>query len=181
MFLRPLTLCALVASALLWQPQATAATQLRDEMTAAEFQAAGLDKLTPGELAALEAWLDAREAPEAPPAPQEAPVAPPPQVPTPEQAFGSEDVPKPKVKAGEPAQPEDLDRIEAHYVGEFRGWDGYTRFPLDNGQVWMQSEPGKFRIRARENPKVTIVRGLFGAYYLTVEGYGKRIKVTRIK
>jgi len=47
---------ALVASMVL---AATSPLQLREAMSAAEFQRMGLDKLTPSELAALETWISA--------------------------------------------------------------------------------------------------------------------------
>jgi hypothetical protein len=45
---------------------AVAASSLKEEMTATEFERAGLQKLTPGELAALESWLASRYSGKAP-------------------------------------------------------------------------------------------------------------------
>ena len=51
---------ALLALLLLWPGAAAAQEALQDKMTPAEFKAAGLDKLTPAELASLNAWLQGK-------------------------------------------------------------------------------------------------------------------------
>jgi hypothetical protein len=78
-------------------------------MTAAEFRASGLSKLTPAELTALNAWLSrfARAVTE--------------------------------VSNGAPAAAEAPAVVESRIDGEFQGWDGETIFRLQNGQIWQQS------------------------------------------
>jgi hypothetical protein len=71
-------------------------------------------------------------------------------------------------------------KIKSNYVGEFTGWDGDTIFRLENGQVWQQAEQGRMSWRA-ENPEVTISRGMFGVYRLSVKGVNKKVKVKRIE
>jgi hypothetical protein len=71
-------------------------------------------------------------------------------------------------------------KITSNYVGEFTGWDGDTIFRLENGQVWQQAEQGRMSWRA-ENPEVTISRGMFGVYRLSVKGVNKKVKVKRIQ
>ncbi|HET7459902.1 MAG TPA: hypothetical protein VFJ82_01590 [Longimicrobium sp.] len=78
-------------------------------MTAAEFRASGLSKLTPAELAALNAWLS-RFA----------------------QAVT-------QVSNGTPAAAETPAVIETRIDGDFQGWEGETIFKLQNGQIWQQS------------------------------------------
>lgn len=83
-------------------------------------------------------------------------------------------------KAEESSQSEPSE-ITSRIVGEFRGWTGKTRFVLENGQVWVQAEDDTFTIRKMENPAVQLERGLLGAYFLSVEGYGSRVRVKRLK
>ena len=71
-------------------------------------------------------------------------------------------------------------KIKSNYVGAFTGWDGDTVFRLENGQVWQQAEQGRMSWRA-ENPEVTISRGMFGVYRLSVKGVNKKVKVKRIQ
>ncbi len=71
-------------------------------------------------------------------------------------------------------------KVKSRVVGEFTGWDGKTIFRLENGQVWQQAEQGRMSWRA-ENPEVTVSRGLFGVYRLSVKGVNKKIKVKRIE
>ncbi len=41
------------------------------------------------------------------------------------------------------AQVEDeTDQITSRILGEFKGWSGYTKFQLENGQIWQQSSEG---------------------------------------
>ena len=72
------------------------------------------------------------------------------------------------------------DRIENRLVGEFTGWRGNTTFTLENGQVWRQAEDGRLSFRS-DSPLVTIRRGAFGTYRLTVEGVNRAVRVRRIE
>ena len=79
------------------------------------------------------------------------------------------------------AQVEDeTDQITSRILGEFKGWSGYTKFQLENGQVWQQSREGLLIVRIN-NPTVTIKKSFFGTYNLNVEGVNSSIKVRRIQ
>ena len=79
------------------------------------------------------------------------------------------------------AQVEDeTDQITSRILGEFKGWSGYTKFQLENGQVWKQSSEGLLIVRIN-NPTVTIKKSFFGTYNLNVEGVNSTIKVRRIQ
>lgn len=162
-----------------------AAPSLRDVLSPAEFERAGLQKLTPEELEFLSARL-------LPPATATAPAAapaassPPPREPaaagrpetrlTGDAAFGRE-----REVQAEVEQVRQIPReIQSRIVGAFSGWGGATLFRLENGQVWQQAEPSVFAVDLNA-PEVTIRKGHFGAFYLTVEGYGSRVKVKRVK
>ena len=77
------------------------------------------------------------------------------------------------------AQVEDeTDQITSRILGEFKGWSGYTKFQLENGQVWQQSSEGLLIVRIN-NPTVIIKKSFFGTYSLNVEGINSSIKVRR--
>jgi len=79
------------------------------------------------------------------------------------------------------AQVEDeADQITSRILGEFKGWSGYTKFQLENGQIWQQSSEGLLIVRIN-NPTVTIKKSFFGTYNLNVEGVNSTIKVRRIQ
>ena len=79
------------------------------------------------------------------------------------------------------AQVEDeTDQITSRVLGEFKGWSGYTKFQLENGQIWQQSSEGLLIVRIN-NPTVTIKKSFFGTYNLNVEGVNSTIKVRRIQ
>jgi len=66
-------------------------------------------------------------------------------------------------------------------LGEFKGWDGYTKFELENGQVWQQSSAGVLRVKIN-NPTVTIKRSrMSDTYMLKVEGLNSSVRVKRIE
>ena len=79
------------------------------------------------------------------------------------------------------AQVEDeTNQITSRILGEFKGWSGYTKFQLENGQIWQQSSEGLLIIRIN-NPTVIIKKSFFGTYNLNVESVNSTIKVRRIQ
>ena len=136
-------------------------SSLEEKMSAKEFREAGLDKLTPEELAALNAWLGAKM--RWPSATAAAPVAD-------RRGFRDRD--------GDADESDNVTRID----GPFRGWRKLgERFVLNNGQVWEVTDaPSKFVVNLVD-PVVRIEEGAFSAWYLSVDGYNARVKVKRIK
>ena len=79
------------------------------------------------------------------------------------------------------AQVEDeTNQITSRILGEFKGWSGYTKFQLENGQIWQQSSEGLLIVRIN-NPTVSIKKSFFGTYNLNIEGVNSTIKVRRIQ
>jgi hypothetical protein len=78
------------------------------------------------------------------------------------------------------APPPGLGAIETSITGHFDGWGPSTRFRLANGQVWQVAD-GSGRLMEAENPKVTITRGMLGAFYLSVNGDNRTVRVRRIQ
>ncbi|PIQ36558.1 MAG: hypothetical protein COW59_11870 [Lysobacterales bacterium CG17_big_fil_post_rev_8_21_14_2_50_64_11] len=154
---------------LLLAPAIVAAQQfssLEERMTYNEFRAAGLEKLSPEELAALNAWLrkDLPAVAAAAVSTAALPVAD-------RRGF--------PVSASNQGPAGD---IVSRIPGEFRGWSNKQRFTLENGQVWQVNDSAASLAGVRlQDPQVTISRGLVGGWYLAVEGYNSRAKVKRIK
>lgn len=71
-------------------------------------------------------------------------------------------------------------QIQSRLVGEFTGWRGNTEFRLENGQVWRQAGEGRLVYNANA-PLITIRRGAFSAYRLSVEGVKSSVTVRRVR
>jgi Cu2+-containing amine oxidase len=139
-------------------------------MTGKEFMAAGLTKLSPEELDALNAWIRNRSL-----------------------ATLDKPVPGTSVAAASSTAetgdrrglPSDDDRddspIRSAIIGEFDGWDGQTVFRLENGMIWVQDDRDKFYARDIENAIAVIEPGMFDSWHLHIEGYKAECKVRRIQ
>jgi hypothetical protein len=128
---------------------------VRAIMTPEEFKAAGLERLSPAELEALNRWLlryTARE--------------------TSELRQHNEVISEEIRKVEE-------EGVRTRIVGEFTGWDGNTIFRLENGQVWRQRLPGSFRYRASA-PEVELSKNFMGYWMLRVVEADRSVGVTRI-
>lgn len=156
---------------------------LKTQMSSAEYRAAGLDRLTDAQRAALNTWLAkhaVRQTKATATSNTHSDVLPvvgvqPKPVSSNKTAgaggFGDEQL---EVKVAE--KPE---VALAQIAGDFRGWDGKTLFRLTNGQVWQQRVGGRYRYRAVD-PQVRIQRARFG-YYLEITATGRKVGVKRIK
>ncbi|HVA55151.1 MAG TPA: hypothetical protein VNI53_05040 [Gammaproteobacteria bacterium] len=163
---------------------------IRDLMNVTQFDQAGLNKLSPDEINALNAWLnqylDSRSVRAPAPVPKAAVT---PHVSTrsvPQTAgfptaaaasgiasFGAETM-TPKESPQEP------NRIESRIAGPFTGWTGDTVFKLENGQVWKQAATGYYTNVELDHPQVVIKKLSFG-YLLALPGHGETVFVRRIK
>jgi len=158
-----LILLALSCSFLMTTATAQTFSSLEERMSAAEFKAAGLDKLSPDELARLNAWL--RTQPAAAAALTKPAAA----------TFASSD------RRGFVERAQAGDEITSRILGPFMGWSGTTTFRLENGMVW-QSTDASARLEVKlDSPVVTLKPGFFDTWYLKVEGYNSTVKVKRIE
>lgn len=154
------------ATALLLAPLALAqqGQPIEQQMTPEQFKAAGLDRLSAGELANLNAWLNRTLDAETTRAAETAKQ----QVAEEQRGFagtGSSDEP-----------------ITARLQGGFHGFGKGREYRLDNGQVWRQIDGASLAGVQLDSPTVKIAPSLIGsAWYLKVEGYNTRAKVERVK
>jgi len=73
-----------------------------------------------------------------------------------------------------------LDVIESRIPGRFQGWGPNSRIELANGQVWQVTDDSR-GVYDLDNPKVSIRRGVLGAFYLEIEGQSRSPKVRRLR
>jgi len=143
---------------------------LQQQMSPAEFKAAGLDKLSPAELTALYGWLQGKVA-----------------------AVAADTREQVREQAREEGRQEVIvknrgffdfgsnEPITSTLQGEFRGFGKARRFVLANGQEWEQSDDTVLSGVRKTNPAVSISPGLLGVWYLRVDGVNTRAKVRRTK
>ena len=74
----------------------------------------------------------------------------------------------------------ELDAIESRIPGRFEGWDPGSRIRLENGQIWQITDDSS-RYFNLDNPRVTIRRGAFGAFYLEVGSSHWSARVRRVQ
>ncbi len=81
-----------------------------------------------------------------------------------------------------PAQskPEAIESIESYIPGPVDGWVGTTRFRLANGQVW-EIRDGSMAAYNLRDPKVRIVRGFSGSFFMEIDGASRTPRVRRVE
>lgn len=169
--LHPLTFIPVFAAALLLgcaalpasAQDAGVAPAIEKQMTPEQFKAAGLDKLSAAELANLNAWLN--------------------------HTIDTETT-KAAVQAKEKVEKDNrgflnfgsTEPVVARIAGRFDGFERGSRYTLDNGQVWRQTNDASLVGVHKDNPEVRIKPSLVGnAWYMTIEGYGTSAKVERVE
>lgn len=153
----------LILAAALAALPALAAPPIQQQMSPEEFRAAGLDKLTPEELARLNTWLGRTLEVETARAATEAKK----RVEDDNRGFLN-------FGSSEP--------IRSSIAGEFRGFGSGRSYTLANGQVWRQTDDASLAGVRLTDPAVVITPSLVGnVWYMAVGRYGTRAKVVRIK
>ncbi|WP_045767763.1 hypothetical protein [Xanthomonas albilineans] len=165
--LTPLLLCAALAvSTMPAHAQRNVSGDLQTQMSPQAFKAAGLDKLSPQELATLNAWLQGNLAKETTAALENAKEEGRREVISKNRGFFDFGTKEP---------------IESTLAGEFTGFAKGRHYLLANGQEWEQTEPASLPGVHRSAPKVKIVPGIMGVWYLQIDSYNTRAKVRRVK
>ena len=159
------SLALLAVSSTAWA-QRIVEGDLQQQMSPAEFKAAGLDKLQPAELASLNRWLQGKV---------EAASAAAVQVAREEgrRAIVEENRGFFDFGSREP--------ITSVLPGEFRGFSQGRVYVLANGQHWEQTDSANVGGVRRQDPQVSIAPSVSGAWYLQIPGVNTRAKVKRVK
>ena len=167
----PFALAMLAFAPLAWsQPSTPLTANVEQQMSADEFKAAGLDKLSAQELAALNAWLQHKVV---------------------QETTKAVEVAKEEAKEEGRKEVKEKNRgffdfgsaepITSSIVGEFKGFANGRKYTLENGQVWEQIEPASLEGVRKTDPKVSIKPGLFNNWFMRIDGYNTAAKVRRIK
>lgn len=125
---------------------------IRELMTAEEFAASGIGRLSEEEVAAINQWLVRYTAQDAA-----------------EVARNSEAVEEVRNAA-----------IRSRIDGQFNGWNGPTRFHLQNGQIWQTNSERVYRYSAVD-PEVEITRNWMGIYRMRIVDTDQSIQVRRVQ
>lgn len=173
-----LGLCLALAGA------APAADKFWQQLTPTERAAAGLDQLTSAQQAALDQLADrfakegARHAVEAVQAEAKAVV-----VAAVKQAReeAKAEVRQQKIENAGLAARDDDEIIRTRISGDFRGWTGTTTFPLENGQVWQQTDKENRFFPKMTGPEVELVPSKWSGWKMTIVKEGLWVKVKRVK
>ena len=83
---------------------------------------------------------------------------------------------------GRPAVVKDptLSMLESRVDGRIDGWQPGSLIHLANGQVWQVGD-SKSAFATLDSPKVNIRPGLFGSFFLEVEGLTFQVRVKRVQ
>jgi hypothetical protein len=116
---------------------------IKEMMSPAEFNAAGLNKLSADELQKLDAWLQGYRQ-------------------TTEQAA--------EKKATARASRTKMDLLVSRVDGQFNGLSGRTIIRLEDGTVWKQANADdRYRSKVTDHPAAAVIHGVFG-YKMQIEG-----------
>jgi hypothetical protein len=67
--------------------------------------------------------------------------------------------------------------VESRIAGTFRGWTAHSVFTLENGQRWQVDGTEAYDTSPVASPAVKIVPGVFGVFWMNVEGVRVKAKV----
>jgi len=116
---------------------------IKEMMSPAEFNAAGLNKLSADELQKLDAWL---------------------------QGYRQVTEQTAEKKATARASRTKMDLIVSRVDGQFNGLTGRTIIRLEDGTVWKQANAeDRYHSRVTDHPAAAVMHGVFG-YKMRLEG-----------
>ena len=116
---------------------------IKEMMSPAEFNAAGLNKLSADELQKLDAWL---------------------------QGYRQVTEQAAEKKATARASRTKMDLIVSRVDGQFNGLTGRTIIRLEDGTVWKQANADdRHRAKVTDHPAAAVMHGVFG-YKMQIEG-----------
>lgn len=134
----------------------------------------GIAKLTPAELAELNAWLATEAAAESGATPAQRAAA----ARTTSDAAADID----RVGLRERVTRAEGPKLESRIVGTFRGLAPRATFRLENGQVWRSVDTMTvFRGVTAESPQAVISKGRFGGWRLRLPAHRGLAKVERVR
>ena len=136
-------------------------SSLEERMSQADFQRAGLEKLSPAELKYLDQWLRAHGTTTGATAPVVVGSA---------NRYGYR-APVAQARTA----------VESTLTGPFGGWDSHSSFNLANGQVWRTSDGSSGSCQQLTDPKVTIKPMMMDSWLMYVQGCSDSLRVERVR
>ncbi len=132
------------------QPACAAREKISDDiqqiMTPEEFKAAGLNKLSPDELAKLNAWIQGY------------------------RQVAEQKAEKVATARASKVERTKMDLLVSRIDGSFTGLTGRTLIRLEDGTVWKQANAeDRYRSKNTDHPAVAVIHGVFG-YKMQIEG-----------
>jgi hypothetical protein len=132
------------------QPAAAAPQEMsgsiKEMMSPAEFNAAGLNKLSADELQKLDAWMQGYR-----------------------QVTEQTAEKKATAKAAAESHAK-MDLLVSRVDGQFNGLTGRTIIRLEDGTVWKQANADdRYRAKVTDHPAAAVIHGVFG-YKMRIEG-----------
>jgi len=146
-------------------------SSLEEQMSGKEYSAAGLDKLTPEELGALNNWIRRHSVATLQQARDSGTTA----------AAAGGDGDQRGFENRSAGDNTERTVIKSRLVGSFSGWDGNAIFTLENGMIWEQTDKNKSYIPEVQNPEVTIEPTMFKKWRLSIDGHSAACKVVRVQ
>ena len=132
---------------------------LKDLMSPEQYRAAGLKRLSPAELASLERFL---------------------------KGYRDETVQtvtrqteERVIPSGKRNKAAERSVVESRIKGDFDGLKGRTRFILENGSIWQQSDTDLKLAAHLTSPEVILVRSIFG-YKIYITGFPRTFYVRQV-
>ena len=104
---------------------------------------------------------------------------------SPENTFGltgsaSPTVPVNSNDFGLKQQSSSMDTLVSSIPGEFKGFKKGDKITLANGQVWKVVDSNSL-FHSATNPEISISKGVFNSYRISIKGLNKSARVVRIK
>ena len=117
------------------------------------------------------------------------PAVQPPASPAPEVKQAAAIVPDTKAQASQDEEESfgliKSQKIKKRTLGiastETFGRNDYVRFTLENGEVWQQTQAGRFRLKKNEPNVLTIKRASFGSFLGRANDKGQSVRMRRVK
>lgn len=154
------------------------AQEFSKTLTPEEFAAAGLGKLTPDELARLDALVQAQRSGEVAKVKEETAAKVRAEVAAEKPAHEGGMLHRMRVLLT-PGTQIDYERVETSLKGPFRGYEKGSLIHLANGQIWQVTDGSYWSPKKEENKprKVVIEPGSMGSFFLWIEDGGRpRVK-----
>jgi hypothetical protein len=168
-------------------------------MTPEERRAAGLERLTPEELARLKAAVERYKSGEVTAVAQAAEQKVEAVKQDAEKRVAAAEArvkaapPQPSERSGPSwlralvtlqkaeEQPDAQEALESRIAGDFKGWRRGTMFDLENGQRWQHVDGEDYVTPPTPSPRVTIKPGAFGTFWMQIEGVKPRVRVKPVR